>query len=149
MRWTNNVINPQCFDSTTGEASVEMEGTSRFDKYFSPARVSKSRFTCLSVKRLHLLECQNTFHLLKSVEILFTCLSVKIRISCSSVKIQWQWRVNVYSNSGDVTLTMAVSSKYYVYPHNSEQFPTVGILYIIKLSTSLLNFVIWIYPLSS
>ena len=26
--------NPQCFDSTTGEASVEMEGTSRFGKYF-------------------------------------------------------------------------------------------------------------------
>jgi len=29
------------------------------------------------------------------------------------------------TSSGEVSLTMAVSSKYYVYPHNSEQFPTV------------------------
>jgi len=32
----------------------------------------------------------------------------------------------VGTSSGDVSLTMAVSSKYYVYPHNSEQFPTVA-----------------------
>ena len=36
----------------------------------------------------------------------------------------------MFSNSGDVTLTMAVSSKYYVYPHNSEQFPTVSIHFV-------------------
>jgi len=29
------------------------------------------------------------------------------------------------SSSGDVSMTMAVTHKYYVYPHNSEQFPTV------------------------
>ena len=31
MSFSTNI---QCFDSITGEASVEMEGTSRFGKYF-------------------------------------------------------------------------------------------------------------------
>ena len=39
----------------------------------------------------------------------------------------WNALTMLFSNSGEVSLTMAVSSKYYVYPHNSEQFPTVRI----------------------
>ena len=38
-------------------------------------------------------------------------------------------------SSGDVSLTMAVSSKYYVYPHNSEQFPTVTVFIIVVFIT--------------
>ena len=32
------------------------------------------------------------------------------------------------SSSGDVSLTLAVTNQYYVYPHDSAQFPTVSFL---------------------
>ena len=39
----NNLIYPQCFDSTTGEPSVEMEGTSRFEKYLTACVKAQSK----------------------------------------------------------------------------------------------------------
>ena len=95
--------NCQCFDSITGEASVEMVGTSRFKQH---ADYYQAHFFLVSWP--------------------------------------WPWPSNariinktfpvgfltILLSSGDVSLTMAVSSKYYVYPHNSEQFPTVTVVFI-------------------
>ena len=49
-------------------------------------------------------------------------------------------------SSGDVSLTMAVSSKYYVYPHNSEQFPTVTVIFIIVVFITITTIIIIIWP---
>ena len=48
--------------------------------------------------------------------------------------------------SGDVSLTMAVSSKYYVYPHNSEQFPTVTVVFIIVVFITIATIIIITWP---
>ena len=96
--------NFQCFDSITGEASVEMVGTSRFKQHTDNYQA-------------HLFLVSWPWPSPSNARIIIKIFPVGF--------------LTLLLSSGDVSLTMAVSSKYYVYPHNSEQFPTVTIVFII------------------